>query len=240
MFDITDLASLAWGIVVGVIVSLIVYVIVTLIPIQEKTRYKVIFYRRKLSKFVLNPAVKVSYSTKTQNLEEKGMLLEEFVRTIQQKLVQNKFVFKGTLGSTSNFQYIFGTTEIEIALTPSYVVRESETNGLVVDYLQCDFKLIDCRYRNFNGHLLDLIQTLRKLEMSLEDVVGRWLAGSLTCEIKRLYKFVGVLKDLKMSSLMGKIGGLYEIELFEKSLIVYGDVETKMSSMIKDIITYYY
>jgi hypothetical protein len=184
--------------------------------------------------------VKVSYTVKTSNLEDKSMDLDTSKRTIDEKLVHDKFILKGERGDSTVFSFILGRTEVELTLTPSYMTEESEVDKLTVDYFQCDFKLMDCKYRNFEGHLLDLIQIFRKMESSLENIVGKWTGESLTCEIKRLYEFVGVLKDLKMSSLSGKIGGQYDIELDENKLAVYGTVETTMASMIKDIITYYY
>lgn len=242
MVDIISLlAEQILGIITGVIGSLIVYMILTILPIKEDARYKAIFYRRKISKLFSNPTIKVSYTVKTQNLEDKKMKLGDFIPKIRQKLGQNNFTFKSERGKASIFNYILGKTEAEITLTPSYfAVGEEKEGELMVDYMQCDFKLIECKYRNFNGHLLDLIQIFRKLEISLEEVVGKWVGESLTCDIKRLYEYVGVLKDLKMSSLTGKIGGQYDIEIYKDRLIVYGLIETTMTSMIKDIITYYY
>lgn len=228
------------GIIVGVIISVIVYLIVTFIPIKENARYKAIFYRRKLSKFFSDPTIEVSYTVKTENLEDKEMRVDDLTKEILENIGQDSFEFKGERGNSRTFKSILGRTEFEVTITPSYVTRENEEEELIVDYLECDFKLIECKYRNFNGHLLDLIQLFRELERNLENIVGRWTGESLTCEIKRLYEFVGVLKDLKMSSLTGKIGGRYKIELFENKLVVYGTIETGMTSMIRDIIAYYY
>lgn len=236
---VSQIAEQILGIITGVIISFIVYCMVTFLPIKENARYKVIFYRKKLSKLIHNPTTKVSYTVKTGNLEKKDMKLDDSVREIREKLEQDNFNFKGDYGKASIFQLILGRTEVEIMITPSFITK-GEEEELIIDYLQCDFKLIGCKYNNFAGHLLDLIQIFRKLEVSLEDRVGKWFGESLTCEIKRLYKFVGVLKDLNMSSLTGKIGGQYDIELFENKLVVYGTIETTMTSMIKDIITYYY
>jgi hypothetical protein len=236
---VTLIAEQFWGIITGIIVSLTVYIIVTFIPIKEHARYKATFYRRKLSKWISNPPIKTSYVTKSGNLEEKELRVTDLMKSVKQKLCQNNFHFKGEKGTSIIFNYISGKTEIELTLTPSYQATEEE-GELIVDYLECNFKLIRNRYKDFNGHLLDLIQTFRRLDSSLKEVVGEWRGESLTCEIKRLYEFVGVLKDLKMSSLKGKMGGQYEIEMFEKHLIVYGEIETKMTELLKDVITYYY
>lgn len=241
MLDIVSwLAEQSWGIVTGVIISLIVYFIVTFLPIKEDIRYKAIFYRRKVSKLIFNPTIKVSHTIKTQNLENKKMKLDDFVNKVREKLIQNNFVFKSERGNTTIFNYTLGKTKVEITLTPSYIVEEDDEKEPIVDYLQCEFRLIESKYRNFDGHLLDLLQIFRKLEASLEELVGKWVGESITCEVKRLYEFVGILKNLKMSSLVGKIGGQYEINLFENKLVVYGSIEAKMASMIKDIIAYYY
>jgi hypothetical protein len=238
---VTWLAEQFWGIFTGVIISLIVYFIVKLLPFEEDIRYKAIFYSRKILKILHDPKIKVVYVVKTQNLEEKKLKLDDAKKKILEELGRHGFIFKGELGNASIFNYILGKTEVEITLTPSYLVEGDEEKAeLIVDYLQCGFRLTECRYRSFDGHLLDLIQIFRRLDTSLEDTVGKWIGESLTCDIKRLYEFVGVLKDLKMSSLSGKIGGQYQIELFENRLVVYGLIETTMTSMIKDIITYYY
>ena len=230
------------GIIIGIIISLTVYLIVTFIPIRENARYKAMFYRRKISKLIHNPKIEVGYTVKTKNLEDKEIREDNLTKQILENLEQDGFRFKGESGDSSVFQSILGRTEAEIMITPSYIPKENEENEeeLIVDYLECDFKLMECKYNNFDGHLLDLIQIFRKLERNLENMVGNWTGESLTCEIKRLYEFVGVLKDLKMSSLTGKIGGQYSVELFENKLVVYGTIETGMTSMIRDIITYYY
>lgn len=227
------------GILTGIVISLIVYLILTFIPIKENARYKAMFYRRKISKLIHNPEIEICYTVKTKNLEDKEIRADNLTKEMLENLEKDSFRFKGERGNASVFQSILGKTESEVTITPSYVTKEDE-GELLVDYLQCDFKLIKCKYNNFDGHLLDLIQIFRKLELNLEDRFGKWTGDILTCEIKRLYEVVGVLEDLKMSSLTGKIGGKYAIELFENKLIVYGTIETKMTSMIKDIITYYY
>jgi len=234
-------AGQLWGVFIGVIISLIVLFITNILPIGEDIRYKAIFYRRKIQKLIFNPTIKVFYTIKTQNQEEKKMKLDTFVKEVKEKLARNNFEFKSDRGNATIFKGILGKTEVEITLTPSYIFEgEEEERGFIVDYLQCDFKLIECKYNDFNGYLLNLIQIFRKLEASLEDVVGKWVGESLTCDIQRLYEFVGVLKNLKLSSLTGKIGGQYKVELFPDRMIVYGLIETTMTSMIKDIITYYY
>lgn len=229
----------ASGIITGVIIALIVTIIVVYLPLEEKTKYKAKFYLRKLYRWIRDSPIKVSYTVKSPNLEAKKFLLNNFVQNVKQKLSENNFTPKGEHGSSLMFNYILGKTEVEISLIPSYESDE-QTEELIVNYLECSFKLIGVGYNNFNGHLLDLIQIFRKLESSLEEIVGKWRGESLTCEINRLYDFIGVLKDLKMSSLKGKIGGQYEIEMFQNSLVVYGSIDTTITDMLKDIITYYY
>ncbi|MEM3573656.1 MAG: hypothetical protein QXJ62_05455 [Nitrososphaeria archaeon] len=232
-----------WGIITGIIISLFVYFIVNFIPVREDIRYRAIFYRRKISKLILNPIIKVSYTVKTQNLEDKKLKLNDLLNVIKEKLARSRsdFTYIGEKGSACIFTSILGKTEVEITVTPSYIVKRNEgKEELIVDYLQCDFKLRECKYRNFEGHLLDMVQIFRRFEANIENVIGKWIGESLSCDIQRLYEFVGVLKDLKMSSLTGKIGGQYEIELYENKLVIYGSLETTMTSMIKDIITYYY
>jgi len=229
------------GIFEGIIISVVVYFIVTFIPIKENARYKAIFYRRKISKFFSNPRIEVCYTTKTGDLEDKNIRLDDFVSKIKEKMTQSNFAYQSDRGNASVFDYTLADTDVEIVLTPSYVVKGDEEEGeLIVDHLQCDFRLKECRYRNFKDHFLNLIQIFRKLEMSLEEEVGRWIGESLTCEVKRLYDFVGVLKDLRMSSLTGTMADRYKIELSKNRLVVYGTIETKMTSMVKDIITYYF
>lgn len=232
-----------WGIITGIIISLLVYFIVNFLPFGEDVRYKAIFYRRKISKLILNPTIRVSYTVKTKNLEDKKLNPNDLLSMIKKKLTgikNSNFIYIGEKGNASIFSCTLGKTEVEIILTPSYAVKQNDEEELLVDYLQCDFKIKECKYRNFDGHLLDLIQIFRKLEVNIEDIVGNWVGESLTCDIRRLYEFVGVLKNLKMSSLKGKIDGRYEIELYENKLVIYGSLETAMTSMIKDIITYYY
>lgn len=220
---------------------MIVYFIVTFIPIKENTRYKATFYRRKISKFFANPRIEVSYTTKTEDLEDKNIRLDDFVSKIKEKMTQSNFAYQSDRGNASVFDYTLADTDVEIVLTPSYVFKGDEEEGeLIVDHLQCDFRLKDCKYRNFKDHFLNLTQIFRKLEMTLEEEVGRWVGESLTCEVKRLYDFVGVLKDLEMSSLTGTMADRYKIELSKNRLVVYGTIETKMISMVKDIITYYF
>ena len=146
MLDIVSwLAEQSWGIVTGVIISLIVYFIVTFLPIKEDIRYKAIFYRRKVSKLIFNPTIKVSHTIKTQNLENKKMKLDDFVNKVREKLIQNNFVFKSERGNTTIFNYTLGKTKVEIMLTPSYIVEEDDEKEPIVDYLQCEFRLIESK-----------------------------------------------------------------------------------------------
>lgn len=227
-----------WALITGIISSTIVYLIVTFIPIRETARYKATFYRRKLSKILKDPPIQTKYVVKSNNLEEKCFVRDDLVTDMKEKLCENGFTFEGQRGSTITFKYISGTSVMDISLSLSY--QPDEDDELIVDYVECCFKPINIRYKNFDRFFVDILQAYIKLERSLRSFVDDWRGESLTCEIKRLYEFVGVLKDLNMSSLQGKIGGEYEIEIFENHLVVYGKIETKMGEMIKDIITFYY
>lgn len=229
------------GILAGIIISLIVYFLTNLLPVGEELRYKATFYRRRFSKFVLNPIIDVFYTVKTRNLAGQAIIVEDFISRTQENLTQDGFSFKGRRGNDLLFDTVLGKTQVDVKIALSYGFEGNEDEGdLRVQYAECDFKLVGCRYRSFDSHLLDLIQVFRQLEAKLEGQVGRWVGESLTCEVKRLYEFVGVLKELNMSSLEGKIDGQYQIELLQNKLVVYGGIEAKMTSMVKDIITYYY
>ena len=228
-----------WAILMGVIIGLIIDFIIKFIPIGENIRFKAVFYRRKLAKWIFNTPIRVSYTVKSSNLEGKGIYLSDFISQSRQRLIQNSFEFVGERGYSSIFKYIVGKTEMEITLTPSYF-PQNENKDLVISYVQCDFKLIECGYRKLEGHMLDLMRALIKLKDSLREIIGELTNDSLSCEIKRLYEFTGVLKDLKMSSLTGKICGLYKIDLSENKLVIYGPLDQELVSIIKDIIAYYY
>lgn len=226
--------------IAGIITAVITDIIVKLLPIGENVRFRILFNWRKFTKWVHNVPIKVSYTIKTQNLENKSLDVESLIKTIEEKLHQNDFRLKGKLGNSLIFTRIFGRSEIQATLSPSYAIETEESEKLMVSYVQGDFEVIDCKYKRLNGNLLELIQVTHEVEKSLREILGDWIAESLSCEIKRLYEYTGVFSELKLSSLTGEIGGKYKVSLSENKLTVYGALEQTLISMIKDVIAFYY
>jgi hypothetical protein len=232
-----------WGIISGLIISIFKDVIVKVLPISDDLRFRITYNLRKFLKMIRNTSLEVVYTLKTQNLEDRRISREDFITQIKNELIQKGFKFVGTLGSSLILKDVSGETEMEVAFTPSFSEPEEifeKEEKILVSYVQADLRIRKCKYNRFDGHMVDLLQTVRKLEHSLEDYLGKWSAESLSCELRELYRFTGVLKGLDLSSLSGKVGGVYPIDLFDKKVIIYGSVNQPIISTLKKIITFYY
>lgn len=224
--------------VVGVITGVITDIIVKLLPIGENVRFRILFNWRKFTKWARNVPIKVNYTIKTQNLENKNLDVESLMKTIEERLHRNSFRLKGKLGNSLILTRIFGRSEIQVTLSPSYITEMEEE--LTASYVQGDFEVINCGYKELKGHLLELLQVTHEVEKKLRDTLGDWVAESLSCEVKRLYEYTGLFSELKMSSLTGEIAGKYKVNLSQNKLTVYGALEQTLISMIKDVIAFYY
>jgi len=236
---LTWLASQLWGIAIGVVTSLIVFMILNIFSIQENARFKLTYLGRYLVKRIRNPLIDVRYRAKSRNLEEKNFIIGSLMQDLKRRMTQNGFTWKSEHGNTIKFEGAIGGSKFELALSPSYITEENGSDELAVDYLECEYYIIKCKYNDFTSNLLDLVQIFRKLENCLMEIIGNWTGESLECEVNRMYEFTGVLKELEMSSLHGTISKKYKIELFEKKLLAYGNVESEMASALKKIITFY-
>lgn len=227
--------------IAGVLTAIITDIIVKLLPIGEDIRYRILFNWRKFTKWIHNVPIKVKYINKTPDLMNKNIDVESLTKKIEESLCQNDYKLKGRLGNSLTFSRIYGRSEITVTLSPSYVTKmEEEQEKLIVSYVQGDFEVVNCRYKEFSGNLLELLQVSYEIQKIMRDLLGDWIGESLSCEIKRLYEYTGVFSELKLSSLMGTIGGKYKVSLSQNKLTVYGKLEQTMISMVKDVIAFYY
>ena len=225
--------------VLGLISTYIASILTKLLPIPDDLRFKVSYESKKIWKWIRNVPVRATYTFKSQKLEIKR---EDFFETIKDRLIQNNFRYIDCSGDTIIFQYSIGKTKAELRLTPSYFDTEEtlqEESELLISGIQADLTVDQCKYRRFDGHMLDIFRIKDQLQTSLRDILGEWSAESLSCELRNMYKFTGVLSGFRLSSLSGKIGN-QRIDLSEKGLIVYGLVDQALTSALKRIITFYY
>lgn len=227
----------------GIITAVITDVIVKILPISDDLRFRITYNLKKMYKMIRNVNIKAAYTIKTQNLENKRISTEILANTIKTLLIQNDFQFIGESGGSLRFIYSYGKTDVDVLLSPSYFefkeTREKQAE-LLVSYVEANLQVRQLKYNQFDGNMLDLLQTHRKLETCLRDVVGEWISESLSLEIGRLYQFTGVLSDLKLSSLHGRIQEEHSIDLSEKRVTLYGPINQTLTSTLKKLITFYY
>jgi len=226
----------------GIISAILVDVIVKLLPISDDLRFRITYNLRKISKMIRNVPVRITYTIKTQSLESRKIPGEAFVNETKKRLLPNNFQFVGQSGASLTFKHFPGKTEVDITLIPSYFKSEisEKEEELFISRIQADLLITQFKYNQFEGHMVDLLQTVHTLGQCLRDIAGEWTAESLSCEIGRLYQFTGVLSELKLSSLQGKIQGEFIIDLSEKKVIIYGLINQTLLSILKKIITFYY
>jgi len=230
------------GFLIGIATGVVVDIIVRLLPIGENLRYTLLFNWRKFTKWVHNVPIKVKYVNKTQNLESRKMDVETLVKNVEEVLYHNDFTLSGKLGNSVVATRLYGKSEIKVTLSPSYVTvpEEGDSETLIVSQIQGEYEITNCRYKDFTGNLIELLQVSFDLQKSMRDIAGDWFQDSLTCEISKLYEYTGVFSQLKLSSLSGKMAGKYSVTLSEKQMTVYGKLEQTLISMVKDVIAFYY
>jgi hypothetical protein len=229
------------GFLIGIATSVVVDIIVRLLPIGENLRYTLMFNWRKFTKWARNVPINVKYVNKTENLESRNINIETLMKNVEKVLGLNDFTLSGKLGNSIIATRLYGKSEIKLTLSPSYVtVPEEDSETLVVSDIQGEYEITNCRYKEFTGHLIELLQVSFDLQKSMREIVGDWSQDSLTCEISRLYEYTGVFSELKLSSLSGKMAGKYSLTLSEKQMTVYGKLEQALISMVKDVIAFYY
>jgi hypothetical protein len=236
---VSSIISEILAFVLGLISTYVASIIAKLLPIPDDLRFKVSYESKKIWKWIRNVPVRVTYTFKSQRLE---ITREDFFETIKDRLIQNNFRYIDCSGDTIIFQYSIGETEAELRLTPSYSEIEEvlkEESELLISGIQADLLVDKCKYRQFDGHMLDIFRIKDQIQTSLRGILGDWTAESLSCELRHMYKFTGILSAFKLSSLSGKIGN-QRIDLSEKGLIVYGLVDQTLTSALKRIITFYY
>lgn len=227
--------------ILGIVVAVITDIIVKLLPIGENIRFKILFNWRKFTKWIHNTPIKAKYFNKTQNLENKKMPFDTAVNELEGILLSHDFLLKGKLGNSVSLSRLFGKTEINLSLTPSYeTIVENEEERLIISQIQAEYEVVNCRYKDFTGNLFDLMQVAIDVERNLRPIVGDWVQETLLLELKKLYEYTGVFSEFKLSSLTGKIAGKYEINMSENQFVIYGKPETSMISMVKDVIAFYY
>jgi hypothetical protein len=135
------------------------------------------------------------------------------------------------------FNFRSGKTEVnaEVAFT-----FESIEQKMVIVEIDTNLKA-SCRYNEFKDHLLDLMTAAEKVELCWREVIKDTSFGkkSLTCELKKTYKLTGVLSELGLSSFTAKMGNRYSIDFFGNKVVVYGDVDSNIVSVLQKIITMY-
>jgi hypothetical protein len=236
-----DIWEIIISFLVGVVVGVATDIIVRLIDIGENVRYRALFGWRKFTKWARNAPIEAKYFNKTANIENRKLPFEKTMDELQRILVHHDFELKGRLGNSKILGRLYGRTEIKLTLTPSYAtIIENEEKIVIISQIQSEYEILNCKYRDFTGNLLDLLQISFDVEKNLRDIIGDWSQESLVFKLKRLYEYTGVFSELKLSYLSGKIAGKYDINMSENQFSVYGKLETSLISIVKDIVAFYY
>lgn len=234
-----SIMSELWAFILGLFVSYISSILAKLLPIPDDLKFRLSYESKKILKWIRNVPIRITYTLKSQNLEIKR---EDFLERIKDRLIQNNFHYSDLIGDTIIFHFTMGKTEAELRLTPSYFdIQETPEveSELMISSIQADLLVDQCKYRQFDGHMVDLLQIKDQLQSILIDILGLWASESLSCELQKMYKFIGILSGFRLSTLTGKIGD-QRIDLSEKGLVIYGTVEQTLLDALKKIITFYY
>lgn len=222
----------------GLLSDLLKDVILKILPFGDDLRFRIQYETKKIWKWIRDTHIKVVYTLKTEEMENPP---EDLIDKVREKLIQDEFHFLEKLGNSLIFQLTYDKNEVDIRLNPSYSqMEENNEDKLILSLIQADLVPTKCGYREFEGYILDVLQTVIRLTNSLKDIVDVWSSESLSCELNKLYHFTGALSKLELSSLSGRIAGKYQIDLSEKGIIIYGHADRGLISTLKKIITYYY
>ncbi len=224
---------LIFGAIIGFVLQNILFELFA----GPELRFKIKYYRKKLGKRIRNPHVKTVLTTKTDDLIDKNLDLNEIRELIKNEL-KNKGFEVEPRGEDLKFNFTTGKTEInaDVMFAPEVV----EEGKVITSEVEVNLTA-SCGYNNFEGYILDLKKGAEMIEKCLRKVIKdvEFKGGNLTCELKNLYELTGILSGLELSSLAAKIGNRYSIDLFKNRIITYGDIDQNVTSILRKIITVY-
>ncbi len=219
----------------GIIISFVVYVLVELFAGPE-LRFRIKYRKKWLSKIIRNPHIKTILTTKTNDLTDENLILNEIKESIKKELKNEGFELEPR-GEDFKFNFESGKTEIDAEVMLAF---EPMGDKVIISGIDANLTAL-CGYKEFVGHILDLVTAAEKIEECLRKVIkdAKFEKRSLVCELKNIYELTGVLSGLELSSLAAKIEDKYSIDLFGDKIIAYGNIDQNVASILRKMITVY-
>lgn len=199
-------------------------------------KYEFRYNLKSLSKWWYNSPIDVEINYKINGL---SILLNEYETEIKNFLSKNSFEFLNQRGSDYSYSIEFGSIKPTLVFSPSYEISQyEEEQNVYVNSMEIMVKL-RTGFRDFKDDINESDKLKQQINNILKDTYGELKHDSSTFYLSSMYKMTGILKEINLNSLYGKLND-NRVELFDNKIIVYGMILTKELIKIKRMITYYY
>ena len=241
MIDVLNI--LAWllsqllGFIIGIATTITLQVIYYLLPIDPQLRFRISYGLRHLQKWLRNEKIEIKYTLKALIAKEVPADEDALSDKIWQRLMLSGFEVVDKRRGALEFACRVPGAQIGVRIDFGYEETEEETQR--VSTIEVVFSAT-CGYRSFEADMIDLLHVVRRLENALRNIIHPWHSEAISCTLRHLYRFTGVLSSFRMTHLYGEIEGKYKVDLFEGGIIVYAPLSSEIVGILKRIITFYY
>ena len=199
-------------------------------------KYEFRYNLKSFSKWWYNGPIDVEINYKINQL---SINLNEYEQEIKTFLSRNSFEFLNQKGNDYSYAIEFGSLKPTIIFSPSYEIKEYENEEMAYVYSIEVREKLKTGFRTFKDDINESDKLKQKMNDIFRDNYGELKHESAIFYLSDMYKMTGILKEINLSSLYGKLGD-NRVELFDNKIIVYGMILTKELIKIKRMITYYY
>lgn len=198
--------------------------------------YRIRYNIKSLWKWVINAPINIIYTLKTQEL---SLCPEDYSEALITITKDNGYEYLSEAGTAKTYSTNYGEISPDIEFSISYEDVDDAFEGEVnIDYVQVQCKLTT-GFRSFRDDLYELEKFNQVLNKSFNDLFNELHNDSLTCLLGGMYKMTGILKEIELTSLFGKLGDV-KVDLYDDQIILYGVILRNEINKLKKIITYYY
>lgn len=218
-------------VVYGIAANLLVAAVSEIVG--DKVRFKVRFYKKKLSKWLGGLVTEIRIFSKPVGFPS-GRELEEIRREVREYLTADKIQVQ-TTDSRVSFSIDVRGKKVDCEISRSLDNTSGAVEGLE---LQASYPI---DFRGFSDGFIDLVSLLKRLEKMLSDLYGiHVFQESLQfIGLKKAFELNGVLRSHGLESLSTTKAPI-RLDFADNEVTLSGPLDSQLKNLLQDIITYYY
>lgn len=234
MFTLEWWVALIIGVVVGAFLTPIV---AELLPI-DNLRFRVLYLRKRVAKYIHSPTVHVRMTVKTPDLSNQALLLDMVSKKLEEAILSHHLkptISNGEIG----FTYEVANTALEVIFR---IVTVPMNQVLIVSQLEAEISN-RFSYREFDKRMIELIEVSHVAEDYLRVFTTEEFGERLLeCKLSSVYQLTGLLREHNVNQLSASLGGAYEFELSRGGVVIYAQrvIESNILSFLRKLIVLYY